>query len=201
MEKARPSEGEVRGQEHYLEEIHVAALSNVLRRPVIVLAEQFQGGLFLPLRHDPEACRLPDGRASPPLFLYLQFDHYLPLCPQDGRDFWAWAEREAFPGDAKALKALRRYEAARGTPSHRVPEWVEEIVVYIVAEVRVGVQACMRAGCEVNIVYVFVRVGRAASPPPLPPAQSNRINPLTPSIYIHKHKHHHQRQTTIYLHT
>lgn len=85
MEKARPSEGEARGPSHYLEEIHVAALANVLKRPIVVLAEQFQGGLFLPLRHDPEDCRyLVEGewRANPPLFLYLQFDHYLPLCPQ-----------------------------------------------------------------------------------------------------------------------
>jgi hypothetical protein len=38
----------------YLEEIHLAALANVLRRPVLVLSAGFQGGLFLPLRHDPE---------------------------------------------------------------------------------------------------------------------------------------------------
>lgn len=156
MEKARPSEGEARGPSHYLEEIHVAALANALKRPIIVLAEQFQGGLFLPLRHDPEECRYPvqvavaaaaaDGmqeqeqeqewRANPPLFLYLQFDHYLPLCPQDGGAFWEWAEGpEGFNGDEKALAALRKYEEARGGTQHRVPEWVEEIVLYVVTEV------------------------------------------------------------------
>lgn len=42
MEKARPSEGEPRGPSGYLEEIHVAALSNALRRPIMVLSEQYQ---------------------------------------------------------------------------------------------------------------------------------------------------------------
>lgn len=112
---------------HPCEDSHITILSS----PYI------QGGLFLPLRHDPEACRLPSsGRANPPLFLFLQFDHYHPLCPQDGRDFWAWAEREAFPGDERALTALRLYEAARGGLAHRTPEWVEEIVLYVVSEVR-----------------------------------------------------------------
>lgn len=38
----------------YLEEIHIAAMANVLQRPIMVLGEGYQGGLFLPLRHDPE---------------------------------------------------------------------------------------------------------------------------------------------------
>lgn len=58
LEKARPSEGEIRGPAHYLEEIHVSALANVLKRPIMILAEGFQGGLFLPFRHDPEVSKL-----------------------------------------------------------------------------------------------------------------------------------------------
>lgn len=39
LEKARPSEGEILREDHYLEEIHIAAISNVLRRPIMVLSE------------------------------------------------------------------------------------------------------------------------------------------------------------------
>lgn len=38
----------------YLEEIHITALANVLRRPVILLAGEYEGGFFLPSRLDPQ---------------------------------------------------------------------------------------------------------------------------------------------------
>lgn len=37
----------------YLEEIHLTALANVLCRPIILLAGEYEGGFFLPTRRDP----------------------------------------------------------------------------------------------------------------------------------------------------
>jgi hypothetical protein len=155
LEKARPSEGEILREDHYLEEIHIAAISNVLRRPIMVLSEVrpslssfslscsmwqtatqrllliptlvvllvpdltaclsfdrschtqgMQGGMFLPTRHDPEACRLPDGRAAPPVVMYQDLEHYIPLVVQRPQDYWDWATT-LLHGDTAALDALR----------------------------------------------------------------------------------------------
>ncbi|TFJ82599.1 hypothetical protein NSK_006025 [Nannochloropsis salina CCMP1776] len=163
VEKARPSEGEARGPAQYLEEIHVAALANALRRPIMILAEGFQGGLFLPLRHDPEDCRLiaihspdrsdrasgqtedktwADALAVPPVFIFLQYNHYIPLVQQDPRDFWTWAAgpESGLEGDEAALEALRMYESERGTANHRIPEFVEEILTMCVGIAAQGME-------------------------------------------------------------
>lgn len=65
-----------------------------------------QGGMFLPTRHDPEACRLPDGRAAPPVVMYQDLEHYIPLVVQRPQDYWDWATT-LLHGDTAALDALR----------------------------------------------------------------------------------------------
>jgi hypothetical protein len=53
---------------------HVYALANVLRRPIVLLngAERGPNMMFLPDRHDPEACRLPNGQMPAPLIIAWQ---------------------------------------------------------------------------------------------------------------------------------
>lgn len=53
---------------------HVYALANVFRRPIVLLngAERGPNMMFLPDRHDPEACRLPNGQMPAPLIIAWQ---------------------------------------------------------------------------------------------------------------------------------
>ena len=73
-----------------LEDIHVFVLAHVLRRPIIIIADQFLygfggepiapipfGGVYLPLECDPSAC------FKSPLVLAFDSAHFSPLVPSD----------------------------------------------------------------------------------------------------------------------
>eukprot|EP00624_Nannochloropsis_granulata_P003432 evm.model.NODE_27316_length_40306_cov_21.155485.8 len=106
VEKARPSEGEMRGPAHIINSSSSSSSSSSSK----------------------------SGPAAPPIFVFLQYDHYIPLVHQDPQDFWAWANGpdSGFAGDVAALKALRLYEAERGGINHRIPEFAEEILTMCV---------------------------------------------------------------------
>jgi hypothetical protein len=129
LERARPSEGERLGQDRYLEEIHLSALANVLRRPIWVLADGCR--VFLPLRHEPQVrhtgrvadvlmggwpelrgalagqdVKLATGDSPRPLVIAHFVSHYVPLCLTIQDDFWTWIGR-AFPGDTGIEQAFR----------------------------------------------------------------------------------------------
>lgn len=60
------------------------------------------------------------------------FDHYTPLVTVDYAGFWAWAaDTFAGQGQEKVMKALKSF-GERVADSLRVPEWVEEILLYAV---------------------------------------------------------------------
>lgn len=75
-----------------LEDIHVFVLAHVLRRPIIIVADQFLygfggepiapipfGGVYLPLECDPSTC------FKSPLVLAFDSAHFSPLVPSDGK--------------------------------------------------------------------------------------------------------------------
>lgn len=85
-----PDETEVGGAFESLEDIHVFVLAHVLRRPIIIIADQFLygfggeaiapipfGGIYLPLECDPSTCY------KSPLVLAFDSAHFSPLVPSD----------------------------------------------------------------------------------------------------------------------
>ena len=87
------TEEEQRGAFESLEDIHVFVLAHVLRRPIIIIADQFLygfggepiapipfGGVYLPLECDPHSC------LKSPLVLAFDSAHFSPLVPSDERN-------------------------------------------------------------------------------------------------------------------
>ena len=85
-----PEETEVGGAFESLEDIHVFVLAHVLRRPIIIIADEFLygfggeaiapipfGGIYLPLECDPSTCH------KSPLVLAFDSAHFSPLVPSD----------------------------------------------------------------------------------------------------------------------
>lgn len=85
-----PKETEEGGAFESLEDIHVFVLAHVLRRPIIIIADQFLygfggepiapipfGGVYLPLECDPCTC------IKNPLVLAFDSAHFSPLVPSD----------------------------------------------------------------------------------------------------------------------
>jgi len=90
-EKEAEEEGEG-GAFESLEDIHVFVLAHVLKRPIIIIADQFLygfggepiapipfGGVYLPLECDPGTC------LKSPLVLAFDSAHFSPLVPSDER--------------------------------------------------------------------------------------------------------------------
>ena len=84
---------EGRGAFESLEDIHVFVLAHVLRRPIIIIADQFLygfggepiapipfGGVYLPLECDPPSC------LKSPLVLAFESAHFSPLVPSDEKN-------------------------------------------------------------------------------------------------------------------
>jgi OTU-like cysteine protease/PUB domain len=89
---SKPTRGRRVGREYYLGDIHILALANVLRRPILVLSNeehmhsdrhQFPRGLFLPLRFTRAEIMARHGRMPGPLTIGWQSkscSHFVSVC-------------------------------------------------------------------------------------------------------------------------
>jgi hypothetical protein len=92
IESARPTRGKRVAAEYYLGDIHIQALANVLKRPILVLSADCTVGcdkpglLYLPLRFlREEIVRAHDGRMPSPIVIGWQSqskNHYASMCSQ-----------------------------------------------------------------------------------------------------------------------
>lgn len=116
ISSSQPTGGKRVGNEFYLESAHIFGLSNILRRPILLLdnheemecapQEMYKcpGGIFLPLRHSrQEIIKHNNGRAPSMIAIAWQnhnHDHYVALALTKrsqatlNREFRAWQEEE-----------------------------------------------------------------------------------------------------------
>ncbi|XP_032226216.2 OTU domain-containing protein 7B [Nematostella vectensis] len=106
-QSSEESEDEIKGLGAFesLEEIHVFVLAHVLRRPIVVIAEQFLrdfsgdaiapipfGGIFLPLECPPEQCY------KNPLVLTFESAHFSAVVASDGKQNGSKKEKVVVSG-------------------------------------------------------------------------------------------------------